>query len=202
MNQKKIDESFRFYHDAKYFVMDTEFRKEVEHVQQLDFNKTTANDFMSQFCFVVLNTGMKNQVAQKMFDKLVDSGWNPETINHEGKRNAVIKAINNYTVWFDELKAIKTTTTMRSRIEFLQTLPFIGKITKYHLARNIGLDCAKPDRHLVLLAKKFEYDTPRGMCEMIAQRFDEKVGVIDVILWRYCDLNPDVVKEMKQEVLT
>lgn len=198
MNYPKNHECNEFFKIAKNYVMNSEYVSEIEHVRSLDFNKTTPEQFMSQFAFVVLNTGMKNQVAESMFKKLVESGWDPRTVNHEQKRDAIIKAINNYTVWFQELKSISNE---RGKIEYLQSLPFIGKITKYHLARNIGLDCAKPDRHLVLLAEKFDFETPRGMCEVLAQMQNERVGVIDVILWRYCNMNPNVIKKMKQDVL-
>lgn len=194
---KSID-CYKFYQSAKHFVMNSEYLEEVQHVDQLDFTKTTPGEFMGQYAFVVLNTGMKNQVAESMMKKLVDSDWNPDTINHQLKRKAIIQAINNYPKWFDELKLLKTD---RARVEYLGTLFFIGKITKYHLARNIGIDCAKPDRHLMLLSKKFEFDTPRQMCEYLSRTDGVKVGVIDVILWRYCNLHPDVVKQMKQDVL-
>jgi hypothetical protein len=34
----------------------------------------------------------------------------------------------------------------------LQSLPYIGPVTCYHLAKNIGLQVAKPDHHLTRLA--------------------------------------------------
>ena len=73
----------------------------------------------------------------------------------------------------------------------METLPWIGPITKYHLARNLGIDVAKPDRHLVRLAKRFGYNESTGvqqMCEELAERTRDRIGVVDVVLWRYANL--------------
>jgi hypothetical protein len=47
------------------------------------------------------------------------------------------------------------------RLEYLGSLPWIGAITKYHAARNFGVDCVKPDIHLTRLAALLR-TTPRS----------------------------------------
>ena len=79
---------------------------------------------------------------------------------------------------------------------YLDTLPMIGPVTRYHLARNIGIDCVKPDRHLIRLASEAGYemkDPQKGveaMCRDIQKDIGdaEKLGTIDVVLWRACNL--------------
>lgn len=183
-----------FYEKALSYILQSEFRNEMDIQDKLILDQVTKEQFMSEFVFVVLSAGMKNQVVVGMMQKLVDSNWNPDVINHELKRRAIIEGINNYPRWFAELKSKKTD---REKVEYLESLPFIGKITKYHLAKNIGIDCVKPDRHLVLLAKEFGYDNPRFMCEFLAKEFNQKLRVVDVVLWRYCNMHPDVIKPMK-----
>jgi len=73
-------------------------------------------------------------------------------------------------------------------MNFLQTLPYLGKITSYHLARNIGLDVAKPDRHLTRLSAEYGFTTAQEMCEFIAKNVGERIGTVDVILWRAINL--------------
>lgn len=68
-------------------------------------------------------------------------------------------------------------------VKRLTNLPFIGEVNCYHLARNIGIDCVKPDRHLVRLAQHFGFDSPEAMCELLAGLHDERVGVVDLILF-------------------
>jgi hypothetical protein len=73
-------------------------------------------------------------------------------------------------------------------IDFLQTLDFVGPITKYHLAKNIGLDVVKPDRHLMRLAKAAKFPSPTDLCQSIADVTGDKISVIDLVLWRYSTL--------------
>ena len=189
---------YKFYEVAKNFVENSDYAQEVKIQKSLNFDQVTKEQFFIEFAFVIFNTGMRNQIAQKMFEKFRDAGNDPNTVNHPLKKAALIRGLNEHIIWFDELKRKKTD---RDRIEYLVTLPFIGKITKYHLAKNIGIDCVKPDRHLVTLSKRFEFERPRMMCEYISKRSGDLLRVVDVILWRYCNLNPDVVKELKQETL-
>jgi len=79
---------------------------------------------------------------------------------------------------------------INEQLEYLKSLPWIGDITKYHLARNLGLDVAKPDRHLMRLAKIFKYDDVQKMCQDVAERSKDRIGTVDVVLWRYCNLVP------------
>jgi len=76
--------------------------------------------------------------------------------------------------------------TKQNPLEYLSTFPFIGPITKYHLARNLGFEFIKPDRHLVRLAEKFGL-TPFELCNTIHEKTNRRLGTIDVVLWRFCE---------------
>jgi hypothetical protein len=146
------------------------------------FDKCTPEQFFNEYVWCVLNAGMKEQVARKIYERFMSMG-NLETVGHLGKRAAIKRGLEEYPQWFRLLQSVP------DKIEYLETLPWIGKITKYHLARNIGIDCVKPDRHLVKLAKSFGYETPLKMCEDIQRNVPyERLGTIDIILWRYCNL--------------
>lgn len=67
--------------------------------------------------------------------------------------------------------------------EGIEALPGIGPITKYHLARNMGFDVIKPDRHLVRLAERFRFESPEAMCAYLSGLHDERIGVVDLILF-------------------
>jgi hypothetical protein len=70
-------------------------------------------------------------------------------------------------------------------LSILETLPFIGSITKFHLAKNLGLEVAKPDRHLVRLADRFGYKDVQTMCRDIFEFCGDKIAVADLVLWRF-----------------
>jgi len=200
MNQDKL---LDFYEKAKKHVISNGFENEIRHVEQLDFEKMTPTEFYLQYCYVVFNTGMKNQIAENMYEdflngfKRVNCGISDisktvSMIRHPGKRKAIHNAYFRYEGWFETLKEKKS---IEEQLEFLETLDFIGLVTKFHLARNIGLDVAKPDRHLVRIAEHFDMPSVREMCEFISGKTGDRVGVVDVILWRNSNLNPNWMEE-------
>jgi len=70
----------------------------------------------------------------------------------------------------------------------LQIFPFIGPTTSWHLAKNLGFDVAKNDRHLARLASANGYDDAHSLCRVISKATGEQVGIIDIVLWRYAVL--------------
>jgi hypothetical protein len=155
----------------------------MDRINQIEpLTKQTADNFLCEYIWVVLNSGMKEQIALKIFKRFIDS-WNCSVIRHSGKRQAVEQAISKHKEWFTQLQQTD------DKIDYLETLPWIGPTTKYHLARNIGIDTVKPDRHMLRLAEKFGYSgNPLEMCKTIQKDCGAKLGTIDVIMWRYCNL--------------
>lgn len=191
MAEESIDRNFntvyRFFESALDYCIKKGYAEEIEFVRNRYFNDSiTSWDFYVSYVYVVLNTGMRNQVAEKLFDNLMKSGDVDKTIKHKGKNKAIKLAMANYETWFKELKVAD------DKIEYLKSLFFIGDITKYHLARNIGIDVAKPDRHLQRIADKYGFDNVHEMCELLSEETGERIGTVDVILWRYCNLTGGV----------
>lgn len=80
----------------------------------------------------------------------------------------------------------------RRGIEAISEFPFMGSVTAYHLAKNIGIDVAKPDRHLERMAAIAGRRSAAEMCFEIAQMVGDKVSVVDLVLWRYATLVRDI----------
>ena len=71
------------------------------------------------------------------------------------------------------------------KLAFLETLPWIGPVTRYHLAKNLGADEAKPDVHMERLARRDRTST-RTLCRRLARQTGYRIATIDSILWRAC----------------
>jgi hypothetical protein len=171
-----------FYLDAKARVVGCGFAWEIDSVRQRSLADQTPDSFLNHYIYVVLNAGMKNQVAQKMFQTLLDSHYDVSLIKHKSKAAAIRRALTECDRWWETIK------NSNNIIESIGLLPWMGPITKYHLARNLGIDCVKPDRHLTRAAQSFNYDSVDEMCRVLAKEYNERIGTIDVILWRAMNL--------------
>lgn len=145
----------------------------------------TADVFVSEYVWAVLNSGMKAEVARRIWDRVwtaVRRGNLVSTVfRHPGKARAIQDALaskeelcRNYLLAGDKLA-------------YLESLPWIGAITKYHLAKNFGLDVAKPDRHLQRLADRYN-TTPEAMCKALSDQCGDRIGTVDYVIWRAASL--------------
>lgn len=142
-----------------------------------------ADDFASEAIFVICNSGMKNTIAVKIFAKVmaaVQCGISAFAVfGHPGKAKAID------AIWRDREALLASYLTAPDKIEFCASLPWIGGITKYHLAKNFGADVAKPDVHLQRLADR-EGVTAQALCERLAASTGYRTATVDVLLWRAC----------------
>jgi len=149
-----------------------------------------AKSFAREFIFVVCNSGMKFTVAVPIFKRiwatLETARTESRTIikellsrefGHEGKVGAIVHVWRNRQLYFDNFKAAP------DKVAYCETLPWIGPITKYHLAKNLGVDCAKPDRHLERIARAHG-KTVDQLCNDLAQKSGDRIATVDVVLWR------------------
>jgi len=170
------------YFNYKKNVIQNGYGFEIKMVNNMLKNPCNSSErFLREYIWVVVNAGMKFQIAEVIYYKILyamKKRYKLENIyGHSQKVEAIKYVVNNKDIIFENYCANK------NKIEFLDSLPFIGPATKYHFARNLGLDVCKPDRHLIRLAKFYDL-TPFSLCEKVSKETSEKVGIIDVVLWR------------------
>lgn len=144
-----------------------------------------ADTFAFEAAWVIISSGIKNQVARKIefrFSAGLKKGQSAlVTIGHKGKAQAIDYIIANRARLFREYQ------NAEDKIACLETLPWIGPTTKYHLAKTLGIDTCKPDRHLLRIAAKYNMD-PFTLCEDLAKKTGKKITFIDSVLWRAANL--------------
>ena len=149
----------------------------------------TAEQFAREVIFVICNSGMKNTVARRIFERVIavkELGEPADAaFGHKGKCGAIDAIWSNRRQWFLNLLAAHQAGGDVELLEFCSRLPWIGGITKYHLAKNFGAQVAKPDVHLQRLADR-ENCTPQQLCERLARETGHSVATVDVLLWRAC----------------
>jgi hypothetical protein len=150
-----------------------------EHVQA----PTHPDEFALEAAFVICNSGMKNTIARTIFDRCRGALLNDVPVwtvfGHKGKAEAIER------IWRDRVVLLKAYHAAPDKLSFLVELPWIGEITKYHLAKNFGVDCVKPDVHLARLAIAHG-TTPHDLCADLARQTRLRVATVDVVLWRAC----------------
>lgn len=171
-----------WYLEVRRLVLDAGYAHESDWAQYLQPVKDPLI-FWREFTWVVLNSGMKNQIAEKIWNKVrpaVESGASASSVfGHKGKSQAI-----DY-VWENRERLLSEYTSARDKVQWCETLPWIGGITKWHLAKNYGHDCAKPDRHLVRIAGA---EGPHKLCERLSELTGDRIATIDVVIWRAANL--------------
>jgi hypothetical protein len=145
-------------------------------------------DFALEVIYVICASGMKQQTARLIYNRIVDAmskGKGPATVFRHALKCRAIEAI-----WSDRHEVFahyQAARTADEQLAVLRSLDHIGSITVWHLAKNFGMDVAKPDRHLERLAVA-EGSTPQELCERLAKATGDRVAVVDLVLWRACNL--------------
>lgn len=142
-----------------------------------------ANAFASEAIYVICNSGMRNSVAVGIFEKCIvalTAGHSCKTVfGHPGKSSAIAE------IWQRRFVLFRRYRKTDDPLAFCAKLPWIGQVTKYHLAKNFGADVAKPDVHLLRLAVAGN-TTPQALCNRLAIETGYRPATVDVILWRAC----------------
>jgi hypothetical protein len=143
----------------------------------------TADEFAANAIYVICNSGMRVTVATPIFVRCMESlsaGQSATLVfGHPGKAPAID------ALWRQRHELFEGYCRADAKIEFLGAIPWIGPVTKYHLAKNLGADTAKPDLHLERLARRDRTTTER-LCRRLAKLTGYRVATIDTVLWRAC----------------
>jgi hypothetical protein len=192
--------ALQFYQNAADFVCASGFESEVEwqrNVELCNFDETT---LLREAAWVVLCSGFSEAAVRRNFsyvsfcfcdwesaEAIVAAGRACSTAAMAAFRNeAKLKAILTIagqinTTGFTAVRA----DILADPIPALRRFPFIGPVTAKHLAKNLGVDCAKPDRHLVRTSARFGFVDPDRLCAAIAAARSEQIKVVDLVIWRF-----------------
>lgn len=175
------------YHTLRRAVIEAGYGAEVEWAQTVGPPADPLALF-AEYGWVVVNSGMKNQVAagiwRRVCDSLAAGGLASDAFRHPGKAAALQLAWDRLEERFVEYSAA---TRAGRLLDWCESLPWIGAITKFHLAKNLGYDCAKPDRWLERVAVAAG-ETVDGLCARLAAQAGDRIATVDLVIWRACNL--------------
>ena len=174
-----------------------------------------ADAFAGHCAYVILAGGFSQKTAKKIHEKIMNvldsAGADFEALikifNNKNKINAICKIWNNREQLRGEYYKLEL---LDDKLNFLQKLPHVGKITANHLARNLGEDvvkydiwiqrlgvayvtqCAKRKEQRAILESKINNgdlcDEIKIACDDMFAHLKRETGLprgyIDVVLWR------------------
>lgn len=155
------------------------------------------NAFLAEYCWVVFAAGFKVSILEEKFEELqrVFKQFEPDAvarmrsigvkalpIKHENKANGFLKGAKLvHKAGWDDFKA----GLAKDGVDALKVLPWIGDVTKYHLAKNIGLaDVAKPDVHLEWCAEHCAAEVDE-LVSYLASKYQMTKHKVDAVLWEW-----------------
>jgi hypothetical protein len=197
------------YLDAKAILVRSGFVDEIDWQESRCSADVTERELLSEAAWVVLNSGMRESVVRGLFPRIGVAFYEfrsaslivlrASACRRKARRvfdhPAKIGAIIEFARMTDQLGMSVLMDRLRAEgPEFLCSLPFFGPATSRHLGKSLGLDIAKPDRHLSRLAKATGFTDAQGLCEALASITGDRVAVIDLVLWRYATIEPNYVR--------
>ena len=199
------NEALSIYARAASYICDAGLDAEIAFHRELQFEKFTESELLRESAWVILCSGFRESTVRRMFDhislcycdwesarEIVAAGPACEISAKSVFRNsAKLSAISSVARQINDVGFMKIKKAiLQNPIETLLSFPFIGPITATHLAKNIGLNIAKPDRHLVRLSTHIGFDSVDELCAEIGELVGETARVVDLVLWRYMADNP------------
>ena len=199
------------YKFVKKIICDEGYEEEINWQSNLNFYDITESCFIRELAWVILSTGIKEQIIRKIFGNLTPHFYNWESVkkiccNEKKCYNGAIKIFGNKKKIKSILESARIINQFgynnlkkeieKSPIDTLKIFPFIGDVTVYHLAKNIGINVAKPDRHLVRIAKNEGFNDVQDFCRFISERCEDSIPVIDIVFWRFANLNSNYLEDL------
>lgn len=210
-NPPDLSGTVQTYFESAHQFVKTHYPEQLRAFSSVRFDEVDEDFFFREYVWVVHATGFSAKAVGKFMPKLLAAyGWwdalackdfsqvmervapvcnNPQKakavhemakLMHDGMEK-LARRDGGYRpaaeVW-PEWRRLRL-----SSPELLAKLPYVGKVTCYHLARNIGLlEFVKPDLHLVRMAKHWGFEDPVAMCKAV-QPDGMPLGIVDLIFW-------------------
>jgi hypothetical protein len=188
-----------FYERARASVLGSPHSGELRWQARVLGTPFTETDLLREAAWVVLCSGFRESVVRGAFDfislcycdfecarAIVEAGEScVATARARFRNERKLRAISSIAGTIDGLGFEVVRRQIEQDPQSLMRFPWIGPITWAHLAKNLGFDLAKEDRHLVALARRLGFSSGEALCRFISDRTGEPTACVDIVLWRH-----------------
>lgn len=207
-HQSRKSKAVNLYREAEHHVLAAGFAWEIEWQRERCLQPFSERDLLRESAWVILCSGFREATVRAVFDyiSLCFCDWesSDEIVRHRSACVATASARFRNIKKIDAIARVAEIVAemgfdncrrliQADPIEELRKLPFIGPVTSWHLAKNLGLQVAKNDRHLARISTRLGYEDAHELCREVSDSTGELVSVIDVVLWRSAALAPHAI---------
>jgi hypothetical protein len=204
------------YQLAKEYLCRTGYASEIHCQPAQEFSGFSERELLREAAWVILCTGFKETRVRGSFDfiSLCFCDWESaaEICKHASLCRATALTKFGNTKKIDSIISVAQFIqetgfhkfkefVLSDPIQALQVLPFIGPVTAFHLAKNLGFCTAKPDRHLVRLSRMVGFGDPHQLCAVLSEVTGDPIPLVDTVLWRYIERCRDQQLSLKAAIL-
>jgi hypothetical protein len=208
-DRSRLERISEFYIDAKRILIAMGLSHEIDWQYQASTKVVNESTFMSEYAWVVLNSGMRESVIAKRFRRILDLFRHFSDLEHildnelciresmcllfnnKAKMNSIFASAKliaefPFTKWWSDLCECNSPAALLS-----DSLPYMGPATSLHLLKNLGFQVMKPDRHLVRIASMWKFKSAQSLCSSISEITGDPIPVVDIVLWRTAERHWD-----------
>lgn len=204
-----LEGALRIFVSALAYANHADRLAEVKWQREVSFHEFSESDVLREAAWVILCSGFRERIVRRVFDhiSLCFCDWESAaailaadptcrtaamaSFRNRVKLSAIVGCARHINHW--GFAAFKDA-VLADPIPELQRLPHIGPVTAWHLAKNLGCDVAKPDRHLARVSFALGFHDTDHFCTDVAKASGERKNVIDLIVWRYLANNPHALR--------
>lgn len=201
-------------------INDPQVMEEIARARNMNPSLISSHDFIREYAWTVFNSGMRMRIIKRRWTALEEAFeyWDPKAIltnmtgvkdkalkvfNNKSKVNAVLKLANliNNEGWAKIRFEIMNCVVRSENGNFYPSpqlftflsyqLAWMGPTNRRYLAKNLGFDFAKDDRHLRRLTESYGYSKDaegvQQFVEEIGKCVNERISVVETVLWNACE---------------
>lgn len=160
------------------------YTEEIRYLENIDKRKLGPSEIVCEYALLVITGGMNAPIINISWKeevmRVLKSGDSlHELSRHKGKAEAIRQCWEERKALFQMFKEVRY--DVAKAVNFCHSLPWIGNATKYILAQNIGIDCAKPNIGFVRLGSSF-VELPENICCQLADESGDRIATVGFIL--------------------
>lgn len=157
---------------------------------------TTPEHLAGEIIWIILCAGRSAQAARTIETRVraaLDAGQPAVTaFGYRAKAAAIDRAWRERATDFQKLHAVLDADDPTLLLDWCSSIPFVGAITRYQLAKNLGRDLVKPDIWLCRLAgipdqarmaATARFTSCMEFCQPLVQESNDNFATVDSICW-------------------